>query len=544
MEAPHKYMAGWWGIVGWVGLGMALVGCSASSADMGATPGGAQDNDLAQTQIEQGGVPKPEAITVEGMLNSHDLPLDAVACEKDLCINAALGVAPALDTHKSAIFLQMGFGSGIDAATFHRSPLNLAVVVDRSGSMAGTKLMAVQTALSHLLDQLGEADRLALVSFDQNVSVLRESAPVSDRESIRALLPQITPGGTTDMGAGLRVGFEQVGLSAGQAGVSDRVMVLTDAETNTGDTSTATFVSLAQQHAARGIGLTVFGVGTDLNQDLVLAITKLRGGNYIFLQDSDKISTVFDTDFDYLVTPLAYDLKFTLVPAAGFRVARVYGYPAWQVGSATAEIDVATVFLSRNHGALVARLEPSAGWPAGQPPIGELGLTYIPAAGGEAVTQAFASSYGGTTALADNTIYYSETPVRRTVAFVNAALGEHDACTLYWNGNVSSAVSLLDETERMLESESAALDDLELSEEAANVAKLRLNMQSRPPNQATNTDESGDGPMVPFSCTLGGARPGHAGWLPVVGLVVAIGAARRRRQQIRRRHRSASRARS
>jgi Ca-activated chloride channel family protein len=331
------------------------------------------------------------------------------------------------------------------------------------------------------------------------------------------------------MGAGLRVGFEQVGKNAGQAGVSDRVMVLTDAETNTGDTSTATFVSLAQENAARGIGLTVFGVGTDLNQDLVVAITELRGGNYIFLQDSDKISTVFDTDFDYLVTPLAYDLKFTLVPAAGFRVARVYGYPAWQVGSATAEIDVATVFLSRNHGALVARLEPSAGWPTGQPPIGELGLTYAPAAGGDPVSQAFSSSYAGTTALADNTIYYSQTPVRRTVAFVNAALGEHDACSLYWNSNVNGAVSLLDETERMLQSESAALDDLELSEEAANVAKLRQNMQSRAPSASTDTGEDGDGPMVPFSCAVSGARGTRSmGWLAAL-LVVGAAARRRRR---------------
>jgi Ca-activated chloride channel family protein len=241
---------------------------------------------------------------------------------------------------------------------------------------------------------------------------------------------------------------------------------------------------------------------------------------------------VFDTDFDYLVTPLAYDLKFTLAPAAGFRVARVYGYPAWQVGSATAEIDVATVFLSRNHGALVARLEPSAGWPTGQPPLGELGLTYTPAAGEGTVTEAFSSSYGGTSPLADDTIYYSQTAVRRTVAFVNAALGEHDACSLYWNNNVSGAVSLLNETEQMLISESSALDDLELYEEATNVQKLRANMQSTSPTQSTSTDEDGDGAMVPFSCTVtgvGGTR--SIGWLPALVLTAAAAIARRRRRR-------------
>ena len=63
---------------------------------MGATPGGAQDNGLAQTQVSQGGVPKPEAFTVEGLLNQYDLPLESLPCTQDLCIDAAYGVASVL----------------------------------------------------------------------------------------------------------------------------------------------------------------------------------------------------------------------------------------------------------------------------------------------------------------------------------------------------------------------------------------------------------------------------------------------------------------
>ena len=158
-------------------------------------------------------------------------------------------------------------------------------------------------------------------------------------------------------------------------------------------------------------------------------------------------------------------------------------------------------------------------------------MTYTPAAGGDPVTEAFSSSYGGTTPLTDDTIYYSQTPVRRTVAFVNAALGEHDACSLYWSNNVSGAVSLLNDTERMLISESSALDDLELYEEATNVQKLRANMQSSSAAQSTSTDEDGDGPMVPFSCALVRVRTAHAGWLPWLALAAAAAAARRRRRR-------------
>jgi Ca-activated chloride channel family protein len=522
-----------------LGLGVmaALGGCSGDSASggsLGATPGGAQDNDLAEKQIDQGGVPRPEAITVEGMLNAHDLPLAGVACEQDLCINAAYGVAPSLDTRRSAVFLQMGFDSGINAATFKRSPLNVAVVVDRSGSMAGTKIQAVRTALSRLIDQLNQADRLAIVMFDDRVELLLPSTPVADREALRALLPKIYDRGTTNMAAGLTAGFEQVTQNGGQAGIMDRVIVLTDALTNTGDIDTQTFVDLATTHAERGIGLTVLGVGTDLNQDLVLAISRLRGGNYLFLQDSQKISTVFDADFDYLMTPLAYQLKFTLAPAPGFRVARVYGYPAWQVGQSTVEIEVATVFLSKKHGALVARIEPIEGWPTGQPPLAELALSYATAGSGETVTQGVSSTYQGTSPLGDQAVFHSQPGVRRSVAFVNAALGEQAACSLYWNDRRADAITLLNDTQELLLGESIVLDDLELAEEARVVDELRSNMQASgtspsPVYHPVATDEGDQYPSI--ACTVTSPRSQHRGWMLLGALAGMLLGARRRRSR-------------
>jgi Ca-activated chloride channel family protein len=516
-----------------VALGQACGGAG-SSADMGATPGGSQDNGLAQDQIDQGLVPQAADVTVEGMLNEHDLPLEAPPCERDFCIRAAYGVAPALDTGRSAIFVQMGFSSGIDETTFKRSPLNLAVLVDRSGSMEGEKLNAVKLALSRLVDQLDARDRLAIVLFDDRIEVLWESAPVDSRAAIKAKISDIYARGSTDMASGLRSAYSQVALNGGVAGVSDRVMVFTDAMTNTGDTDTETFIGLASDNAQRGVGLTVFGVGIDLNQDLVLAISKLRGGNYFYLKDAAKISTVFDVDFDYLVTPLAYDLQFRLEPKAGFRIGQVYGYSAWQAGSSAVEINVATVFLSRNHGAIVARLEAEGStWPLGKPPLAELSLQYESRAGA-IVTDAITPAYSADEALRDTTVFYSQRAVRKTVALVNTAIGEKRSCELFWQGSREDARQLLQETVDLLEAEAADIEDAELTGESADAQKLLDNMSTAIDN-GTNypVDNMGNDTQTPtggfFCCSVGGDAPASAGLLLLLGLVLCAARALRKR---------------
>jgi Ca-activated chloride channel homolog len=491
-----------------------LVLAIGACGDMGATPGGAQDNGLANQQIEQGGVPEAEDITVAGMLNQHDLPLETPSCTTSLCINAGYGVAPALDTDRGAVFVQIGFASGIDPATFHRAPLNLAVVVDRSGSMGGEKLASVKTALGKLIDQLDEGDRFALVLFDDQIDVLQASAPVTDRAALKAKVDGIYARGSTDMAAGLDAGYDQV--EAGHTvGLSDRVMVFTDAMTNTGDLDTETFISLATTHGAEGIGLTVFGVGIDLNQELVLAVSALRGGNYLYLADAERIATVFDEDFDYLVTPLAYDLAFSLVPSAGFQVTAVYGYDAWQAGDGV-DLDVPTVFLSRNHGAIVARLEPTGAWPGGQPPLAELGLSYSPADGGAPVSASMTIQHVGEEALGDGAAFYSQRAVRKTVALVNAAVGLARACGAYWQGSGDDARAVVERVIDLLAVEGAFLDDdADLATERALAEKLLANMGSGSGGEAC-TDGACDGMQA---CAVAAGRPAA---FPVAALLLGL----------------------
>jgi Ca-activated chloride channel family protein len=506
-------------------LGVAGIGCSA-----GATPGGAQDDDLANTQVDHGQVPKASSFTVEGLLNEYDLPLESSICSKPLCINAGYGVSPLLTENRSALFVQIGFSSGIDETTFKRSPLNLSVVVDRSGSMiqAG-KMDAVKAALSHLIDNLGEADRLSIVMFDDKVDVLAEPTLVTNRAAIKAAVSRISPRNATDMASGLRKGSDLVRLNAGQAGISDRIIVFTDALTNTGDTDQSSFIQIAASNAAQNIGITLFGVGTDLNQDLALAISQMRGGNYVFLGDADKVSTVFDQDFDFLMTPLAYDLRLTLTPAAGFVVTSVYGFPSWRSGSATVDLVIPTVFLSRNNGAVVVRLDPgNHKWPAGQSPLAALSLAYTSAVDGAKISDDLETSYTSSDPLGDNSIFYSQRAVRKSVSLVNQAVAQARACDTYWAGSRSEALALLERTRGMLLAESATLEDADLATEADNVLKLENNMRSGNSTSA-KSDPNQEPPPMACSVALGSKAP-TANLVILTMAVLGLALCRRRRR--------------
>ncbi len=352
-----------WGMGGGYGGTAPQADASMGGGGLGATPGGAQDIGYIRTVVDEGYIPLPFHLAVEGLFSEHDLPLEGTApCDQLLCVRAGLGVAPALDSGEMNYFVQIGFSSGLRADTFQRTPLNLAVVLDKSGSMSdfggegGSKMEATKAALIKMVDKLTPNDRLSLVLFNSAAEVILDNTPVTDPAAIKALISGIEPGGGTNIEAGLRLGFELVEAYSQPSQRMDRVMLLTDALPNVGRTGEGDFLTMAQHYADLGIGLTTFGVGFNFGQELILALSQIRGGNYFFLEDAERIAEVFELDFDYLVTPLAYDLQLGFQPAEGFETLDVHGIPSWTPGDDLVEMQVATLFLSRNHGAILIRL--------------------------------------------------------------------------------------------------------------------------------------------------------------------------------------------
>lgn len=449
---------------------VSLVGCSASGG-YGGTPGGAQDIELARTKIAGGIVPLPEDFVAEGLYSEHDLPLEGPACEQVLCLRMATAVAPAIDTGRQEVFMQVGFSSNVDPATFRRKPLDVALVIDHSGSMGVDAMESVKDAARVLVDKLDGNDTFSLVIFDDGTHTLVTQRQVKDRAALKRSIDTIHAEGGTCIECGLREGFKQLATRQADPSRSRRLFLFTDAMPNVGATGEGEFMELLGGNARKGMETTVFGVNIAFGQELVTRMSSVRGANYFYLSGAERTRKVFDEDFDFLVTPIAHDLRMALAPAEGFRVEAVYGLPGVEPGAGQAVMDVATVFLSRRRGAVLARLS-GQGQLSPHQPLVSSEFSFSPVEG-EAVTGVTSTaSYEGSEPLASTAAWYSQHSVRKTVALTNFILGARRACDHWMKGEKPQAREVADRTAALLRSEAEVLDDAPLRAEAELAGKL------------------------------------------------------------------------
>lgn len=332
---------------------------------MGATVGGAKDTNFFRDVVKRAEFPLPSTITAEGLFSEYDLPLKSQqSSSHDLLILNGEAMPARLLTQPDVRYLaQIGFSSGLDAKTWHREPLNLIAVVDKSGSMSGQPLDLVKKSLHKILSQLGPDDQLSIVLYGDRSHVHLEPTRTTkeNQDDIAGSIDAIVSSGSTNMEAGLKVGFALARRSQETFEGRTRVMQFTDERPNTGDTSPEGFMGLMESASRDGIGQTTIGVGEEFGADLASKISAVRGGNLFFFPDLSTMEKTFSEELDTMVTELGYDMNLTIHPAPGLRLTGVYGIPGemlqWE-GEHSVHFHVTTLFLSKRKGAIYLAFAP------------------------------------------------------------------------------------------------------------------------------------------------------------------------------------------
>ncbi len=196
-----------------------------------------------------------------------------------------------------------------------RQPLNLALVLDRSGSMHGNKLYYAKQAALHVVDMLEDSDQLAVVVFDDRVDVLTQSIPLTsqNKQQIKNLLHQVECGGSTFLSGGWLSGCQLIAAAA-QPNTINRVLLLSDGQANAGITDIEELSQHARELANRGIATSTFGVGHDFNEHLMETMSNQGQGNFYFIETPQDIPNIFASEFKELsaITAREVELKVNL----------------------------------------------------------------------------------------------------------------------------------------------------------------------------------------------------------------------------------------
>ncbi|QMU54891.1 MAG: VWA domain-containing protein [Nitrosopumilus sp.] len=345
---------------------------------IGLAVGGAQDINNFRKNIENNYLPLHTDITYEGLF--YDYYFDTgnkQECSKLFCPSYSYAVSKDPFSEKDEYYLSVGLNSGLKQSDFERKKLNLVVVLDVSGSMDSpfnryhydqygnrvyygnvsddytkSKIKVATESLASLIDNLNDDDKLSIVLFSNNAHLSKplESMETTDKEQLKKNILQIYASGGTNMASGIQMGTSQFDemSDSNQFEYENRIIFLTDAMPNIGETRDDGLFGMIKDNADKNIHTTVIGIGVDFNTELTEQITKVSGANYYSVHSSLSFEKRMVDEFDFMVTPLVFDLVLSL-DADGYVIDKVYGSP--ESNESTGEImRVNTLFPSKVEG--------------------------------------------------------------------------------------------------------------------------------------------------------------------------------------------------
>lgn len=294
--------------------GLSLVGMLGSSAGV-----------WAFAPAPAGGASEAEPVQVQGAVTQQlEEVATAIATRPGtLSLEARLGHADLPANVATDSFLQVEVTAPSSAPNLPKQALNLAIVIDRSGSMKGARLTNALSAARGMIARLRDGDVVSLIAYSTSVELLAESRTLdsSTRAELMAAVDKIKPQGDTCISCGLE---EAMRVLQRRSGMVDRVLLLSDGEPTAGLRDVSAFQVLGERSRRMGCAISSIGLDVDYNERVLLALASSTNGRHHFAEQARDLTQVFDTELASLQSTVANASEVEIQLAPGVRVEKVF----------------------------------------------------------------------------------------------------------------------------------------------------------------------------------------------------------------------------
>jgi len=241
-----------------------------------------------------------------------------------LRLDATMGQPVMLAHKKQVAYLRIGL-TGFKLPTRQdRAPVNIAIVIDKSGSMNGDKIAKAKDAAIMAIDRLNCNDIISVVTYDSRVNVLVPATKVADKEMIFRRIKDISAGGSTALYDGVRKGAKELRKFVCDNRVN-RLVLLSDGLANVGPQTPTELGRLGASLIKDGISVTTIGLGLGYNEDLMTQLAYKSDGSHYFAESANELSGVFDSEFGRALSVVAQEIQIKIKCARGIRPIRLLG---------------------------------------------------------------------------------------------------------------------------------------------------------------------------------------------------------------------------
>lgn len=315
----------------------------------------------------------PGTVTTPSTPVSSGIPASRFTAAGTVSVDARVGNAYVLASTGSTTHIALTATTGDSVTRSMRVPANVVLVIDRSGSMNGSRIQQAKAAAEYVLDSLLDGDQIAIITYDSisRVDIPSTALNGASRNVVRQAIRSMGTGGSTCVQCGLESAEAELSKAYGE-GVG-RVILFSDGQANVGERDPIQLGKIAKRIEGSGALVSTIGVGLDYNETTMSQIAIAGNGNHYFVEDDSMLAKTLQSEVTSLQQLVARRVMVSFELADGVRFVKGYDRD-FQVSGNRIVVSLGDMPASSERTMLFEVALPS--WSTGRHPLSELSVSY------------------------------------------------------------------------------------------------------------------------------------------------------------------------